>query len=116
MLVTPHERVRIEVEDAPFRLVELDAKGAPGSDLRITFRTNHDEIIPLDADHPLRFVLAADGGLKPYCRVRGELEALASRAVALELAEFITEAPDGSGVLGLTVAGAFFPIPKGAPA
>src|SRR5579871_2631467 len=40
-LVTPVERGRIVVDDAPFTAVELTIEGA-GTDQRVTFRTNVD--------------------------------------------------------------------------
>ena len=52
-LVTPVERGRIEVEDVPFTAVEMNVKGK-GKDQVLSFRTNLDEIVNVDADHPLR--------------------------------------------------------------
>ena len=60
-LETPVERGRIEVEDAPFVAVEMwwrdcvcgvEAGGKPRQCL--TFRTNLDEIVTANADHPIR--------------------------------------------------------------
>lgn len=83
-LVTPVERLKITVEDAPFIAVEMSAsQGAQGQVL--TFRTNVGDVVVANADHPLRFATDADGGLKPYLLVRGRLEALLSRAVVYEL-------------------------------
>ena len=36
-------------------------------------------------EHPLRFEQDADGGVKPYVRVRGDLWARVTRALALDL-------------------------------
>lgn len=84
-LVTPVERVRIRVEDAPFVAVEVDVSSSGDSQV-ITFRTNVGDVIEVDPDHPLRFVDEPQtGGLKPYVLVRGRLEALASRPVMYEL-------------------------------
>src|ERR1700689_2100683 len=62
VLVTPVERVGIKVDDAPFLGVELikhDASGAPS----LTFRTNVEDFVTVDAAHPLRFERGASEGL-----------------------------------------------------
>lgn len=84
-LVTPVERVRIRVEDAPFVGVELDV-GGEGNGQIITFRTNVGDVVEVGPDHPLRFEDEdGTGGLKAYGHVRGRLEALMSRPVMHEL-------------------------------
>src|SRR5919198_2645230 len=52
-LVTPAERGRVIVEDAPFIAVAVETQGA-GRDQRLIFRTNLDEIVTAGPDHPLR--------------------------------------------------------------
>ncbi|MGB0555078.1 MAG: DUF1285 domain-containing protein, partial [Alphaproteobacteria bacterium] len=52
-LITPVERGRIDVDDAPFVAVGLTVDGE-GQDTRLTFRTNLDEEIVADAEHPIR--------------------------------------------------------------
>jgi uncharacterized protein len=95
-LVTPAEKVDVDVEDAPFLAVEM-AVEARGRNQRLTFRTNVDDVVKVDVEHPLRFEKSGpDGGLKPYVLVRGRLEALATRAVYAELVE-LAEARDGGG-------------------
>jgi hypothetical protein len=95
-LVTPVEKVAVEVEDAPFLAVEMAVSGS-GREQMLTFRTNVDDVVTVDADHPLRFEKTEpDGGLKPYVLVRGRLEALCTRAVYAELVAF-AEPKDGRG-------------------
>jgi len=95
-LVTPAEKVDVEVEDAPFLAVEMAVSGE-GRDQTLTFRTNVDDVVTVDKDHPLRFeVSGPDGGLKPYVLVRGRLEALCTRAVYAELVG-LAEPKDGEG-------------------
>ncbi|MGO4682749.1 DUF1285 domain-containing protein [Hyphomicrobium sp. 2TAF46] len=95
-LVTPAEKVDVEVEDAPFLAVEMAVEGE-GRVRTITLRTNVDDVVTVGPEHPLRFASSApDGGLKPYVLVRGRLEALCTRAVYAELVE-IAEAGEGSG-------------------
>ncbi len=107
MLVTPVEKVRITVEDAPFTAVEL--AGGPGEPLR--FRTNVGDWVEADAAHPLRFASAAADGLKPYLTVRPGLEALATRAVYLDLAERgEVQVHDGREMFGVASGAVFFPM------
>src|ERR1700761_7810575 len=68
-LVTPVEKCGIAVDDAPFLAVELRISQSDRGQI-IRFRTNVDDWIDCDADHPLRFdTEAATGGLKPYLHV-----------------------------------------------
>ena len=67
------------------RLIERP-RPEPGEGQVVTFRTNVGDVFEVDADHPLRFVDEdGTGGLKPYVRVRGRLDALVSRSVMYEL-------------------------------
>src|ERR1700751_5258919 len=61
-LVTPVEKVGIRVDDAPFLAVEMVKEGA-GQGRLLRFRTNVDDWVPCDSDHPMRFETAPDGGL-----------------------------------------------------
>ncbi len=54
VLVTPVEKIGIEVEDAPFLAVELEQRERDGRAV-LAFRTNVDDWVEVDADHPLRF-------------------------------------------------------------
>ena len=87
VLVTPVEKVGIEVEDAPFVAVEMGAEGEGGSQA-LTFRTNVGDVAEAGPEHPMRFG-GTDGieELKPYVHVRGELWALLARPVMYELVE-----------------------------
>ncbi|MEH3146504.1 MAG: DUF1285 domain-containing protein [Methylobacterium frigidaeris] len=110
VLVTPVERVGIEVEDAPFLAVEMAVDGE-GDARTIAFRTNVDDLVPLDAEHPLRFEHDAEGGLKPYLRVRGDLWALVTRALTYDLVEMGEEREDaGERWFGLAAGGRFHRI------
>ncbi|MBZ8134859.1 hypothetical protein CLD20_16405 [Afifella sp. IM 167] len=109
VLVTPVEKIGIAVDDAPFLAVEMAAEGE-GEGRRITFRTNADDLVVADRDHPLRFEVE-DGtlGLKPYLRVRGRLDALLTRALTHDL---IGLAEEREGRLGVVSGGAFFALPQ----
>lgn len=109
-LVTPVEKVGIRVVDAPFLAVEMTVEGEAASQV-LTFRTNLGDVVIADAQHPLRFAMAADGGLKPYLLVRGRLEALATRALTQDIAALgeVIEV-DGVETFCLRSAGAVFPV------
>lgn len=110
VLVTPVERVGIKVDDAPFLAVALErTEGERGPVLR--FRTNVDDVVDVDADHPLRFEPGAADGVKPYVRVRHDLWALVKRALFYDLVD-LGEVRDigGESMFGVASAGAFFPI------
>ncbi len=85
VLVTPVEKLDIEVEDAPFVAVEMKAEGE-GRAARLAFRLNTGDLVTAGAAHRLRFVEDADGP-RPYLGVRGGMEALVARPVYYELAE-----------------------------
>ncbi len=110
VLVTPVERVGITVDDVPFLAVEMAVDGN-GEDRRIAFRTNVDDLVTAEPDHPLRFDTDETGGVKPYVRIRGDLWARVTRALALDLVDLGEErVVDGRTLFGVTSAGAFFPI------
>ena len=108
-LVTPVERGRIEVEDAPFSITALAVSGA-GEAQQLTFRTNVDDEVHLGPGNPLAMRMPPQGGedLRPYIMVRDGLEALVARPVFYELAEMSQPGPDG--LLGVWSGGAFFAL------
>lgn len=108
-LVTPVEKVVVEVDDAPFLAVEMQVENQ-GRDQQLIFRTNVDDIVHCGPDHPLRFEREpGSGGLKPYLLVRGRLEALVTRALYYDLVELAETGPDGES-FGIWSGGAFFPL------
>lgn len=115
-LVTPAEKVDVEVEDAPFLAVEMEA-GGKGREQRLTFRTNVDDVVTCGLQHPLRFAEQEPGrGLKPYVLVRGRLEALLTRALLHDLVALVAEETrEGRRVAGIWSGGAFFPIGAAEP-
>ncbi len=110
VLVTPVEKVSIVVEDAAFVAVEMAVDGA-GDDRRISFRTNVDDLVPVDAEHDLRFVQDEAGALKPYLHVRRGLWALVTRALTYDLVALAEERDvDGDLWLGIAAGGRFHRI------
>ena len=109
-LVTPVEKVRIVVDDAPFVAVGLEVEG-DGDQRRLTFVTNVGDRVTADAAHPLRVEFTDDGQPAPYVRVRDRLEALISRAVYFDLAELGSVRSDDDGTeFGIWSCGCFFPL------
>jgi hypothetical protein len=108
-LVTPVEKCGIAVDDAPFLAVEMRISDAPSGRL-LRFRTNVDDWVDCDAEHPLRFEPeTGTGGLKPYLHVRRDLWAKVSRALFYDLVELGEERDiDGTAMFGVASAGAFF--------
>ncbi|MCA1199776.1 DUF1285 domain-containing protein [Sphingomonas sp. R647] len=104
VLVTPVEKLDIDVEDAAFVAVEMKVEGV-GPDARIAFRLNTGDLIPAGPDHELRFV-ERDDGPHPYLQVRRGLEALVARSVYYELAALALD--NGSEPPGVWSNGAFF--------
>jgi uncharacterized protein len=109
-LVTPAERGRVEVEDAPFIAVAVERDGE-GSGQKLIFRTNLDEIVTADADHPLRVDTAADGTPVPYILVRPGLEARLTRPAFYDVVDWGDEvAGDGETRLGVWSGGMLFDL------
>jgi hypothetical protein len=106
VLVTPVEKLDIDVDDAPFMAVELKIDGE-GRDARLAFRLSTGELVVADSDHALRFAEREDGP-RPYLHVRGGLEALIARSVYYELAEIALA--NGSAPPGVWSAGVFFAL------
>ncbi|MBB4616290.1 DUF1285 domain-containing protein [Sphingomonas abaci] len=106
VLVTPVEKLTVEVEDAPFVAVALKAEGQ-GRDARLAFQLNTGELVVAGPAHGLRFVEGVDGP-RPYLHVRAGLEALVSRPVYYELAERALAGDDAEP--GLWSDGRFFPL------
>lgn len=113
-LVTPAEMARIEVEDVAFIAVEMqcEAEGNP-KDQAIRFRTNIDQWIPLDANHPLRVLHHPETGEpSPYIMCERGLEARLNRAVFYDLVNKAVEqtTKDGQTEMGIYSQGRFFSI------
>ncbi len=110
-LVTPVERARIVVDDAPFLAVEMTVDGE-GTTQSLAFRTNVDDWVRAGAEHPLALRPRPESGeLAPYLRVLGALDALVVRAVYYDLVALGVgrETADGP-VFGVWSDGVFFPF------
>lgn len=111
VLVTPVEKLTIEVEDAPFVAVEVKVQKA-GESRSLAFRLNTGEIVAADATHAIEIRRREDGP-RPYLHVRGGLDALIARPVYYELVNLALEEDDAREEPGLWSNGTFFVL--GAP-
>jgi uncharacterized protein len=106
VLVTPAEKLDIDVDTTAFRAVELHNEER-GRERRIAFRLDSGDAVILGPEHPLRIV-ETDSGPSPRLLVRHGLEAELARPVYYELAELaLSEGGDPPGVWS---DGTFFPL------
>ena len=106
-LVTPVEKIRIEVEDAPFIATLMQVTGS-GQEQVLRFETNVGDFAEAGPDHAMRFEIdAKTGEPSPYVHIRARLEALISRAVFYDLVALGVVEGDKFGVWSH---GMFFPI------
>lgn len=106
VLVTPVEKLDIEVEATAFRALEMRVEGE-GERRTVAFRLDSGDAVILGPEHPLRLVETGQGP-SPRLLVRHGLEAELSRPVYYELAELALA--DGNVPLGIWSNGAFFPL------
>jgi len=97
VLVTPVERLEIDVEATPFRAVEMQSEGA-GRQREVGFRLDSGDAVILDSEHPLR-IHETDHGPSPRLLVRHGLEAELARPLYYDLAEIaLAEGGDPPGI------------------
>lgn len=106
-LVTPAEKIRVEVEDAPFIAVHIGIEGE-GQAQKLHFVTNVGDYVQAGPEHSLRFEIDPETDEPaPYLHVRARLEAKLGRAVFYELVEYGSE---HDGFFGVWSDGVFFPM------
>ena len=109
-LVTPVEKWRLQVEDAPFVATLLDVEGA-GQEQCLALTTQVEDRVDLDAAHPLRVSFNDQGEPSPYVMIRRGMEALISRNVYYQLVELAVEHEyQDRQRVGVWSAGQFFPL------
>ncbi|MEH6487064.1 DUF1285 domain-containing protein [Hyphomonas oceanitis] len=110
-LVTPYEKVVVDVEDAPFIAVRVDRAGEAGPQQALAFLTNVGDVAVAGPDNPIRVETDAETGEPaPYVLVRGRLEAKIARPAFYELVDMAEADPKDETVLGVWSQGVFFPI------
>ena len=86
-LVTPVEKIRVEVEERPFLIIDYQIINKEDQNL-ISFETNTGDVFILDKDHPITVSEhPKTGEPKPYVLVRSNLEGLISRNIYYKLIE-----------------------------
>ncbi|MBM7061012.1 DUF1285 domain-containing protein [Pseudomonas sp. UL073] len=110
-LITPVEKVGIQVDDAPFVAVSVQVEGG-GEGQQLRFLTNVEDEVLADLEHPIRVELNPQTQEPaPYVLVRSNLEALIHRNVFYQLVELaVPREIDGQTWLGVWSDGQFFPI------
>ncbi|KKW92870.1 MULTISPECIES: DUF1285 domain-containing protein [Sphingobium] len=106
VLVTPVEKLSIEVEDAPFVAVELKTEGE-GRTRSLAFRLNTGDLVAAGPDNALILRETPDGP-HPYLHVRAGLDALIARSVYYELMNLALD--ESADPIGLWSNGAFFAL------
>ena len=102
-LVTPVEKLKITVEDAPFIAVRVDRDGEA-----LRFTTNVGDEVEAGPDNPIRVEMDPDSGEpRPYLHVRRGLEALIARPVFYEMVEMARE---HEGRMAVSSNGAWFAV------
>jgi len=106
-LVTPQERLRITVDDAPFVATLVERHGAD-EDQTLVFTTNVGERVVVDEKHRITVHYdEPDGEPSPYLDVRDSLRALISRSAYYDLAGW---AEQREGHFGVFSAGVFMTL------
>ena len=111
-LVTPAEKLRIQVEDAPFVAVRVDRVGAA-----LRFETNVADVVEAGPEHRIEVhVDPVTGDPAPYVHVRRGLMARLTRPVFYELADMAEAGPGLQGdVFGVWSHGVWFPLGPAGP-
>lgn len=110
-LVTPAEKLRIQVEDAPFVATLVESIEDDGQQA-IVFTTNIGEKIVVDQEHPIRVDIdASTNQPRPYVHLREGLDALISRSAFYDLLSLAQEIKrDGVGYLSVSSQGEEFEL------
>lgn len=100
-LKTPVEQIEIQVEDEPLFINQVD-RVEIGQQNYIQLITTHQDIVIVDAEHPI-FMREYAGELRPYVHVRFGINALIQRAAFLHLVELgeLSENVQGETILSL---------------
>ena len=106
VLVTPVEKLTIEVEATAFRATQMTMAGER-QDRRIGLTLDSGDALIVGPDHPLAIVETSEGP-SPRVAVRHGLEAELARPLYYELAEIAIA--EGHEPLGVWSEGEFFPL------
>lgn len=108
VLVTPVEKLDIDVESTAFRAIAMSREGE-GRDQRLAFALDSGDAVILGPDHPLTIINTPQGP-SPRLLVRHGLEAELTRPVYYELADLAIAS--GEPPAGVWSDGQFFPLER----
>lgn len=104
-LKTPVEKIRIQVEDAPLLITQVDQVEIDGLSY-LQFTTQNQDVIIVDEQHPVsiraypeqKTGLEQEPEARPYVRVRYDLDALIQRQVFYHLVDYgeLYDEPNGT--------------------
>jgi hypothetical protein len=106
VLVTPVEKLGIDVESTAFRAIEMRSEGL-GRSRCLWFALDSGDAVLAGRDHPLTIVETMNGP-SPRLAVRHGLEAELSRPIYYELAQIALE--EGADPPGVWSDGCFYPL------
>ena len=106
-LLTPAEKLEIQVEDAPFVATLVETQ-----DSAIIFTTNLGDRLIVDAEHPVRVEIDPQTQTpRPYVHYRDGLDALISRSAFFDLINLADESKrDGKNYLTISSMGQTFDL------
>jgi hypothetical protein len=105
VLVTPVEKLEIDVESTAFRAIEMTTEGE-AENRTIAVKLDSGDALVIGPDHPLSMI--DDDGLSPRIAVRHGLEAELTRPVYYELAAIALD--EGHEPPGVWSSGMFFAL------
>ena len=110
-LVTPVEKWRLTVDDAPLHVIAVQRTVRDGQQA-LVFSTRTEDAVLADSERRIRVETDdVTGEPSPYVRVRNQLDALINRTVYYELVDMAEQRQvDGETVYGVTSMGVFFPL------
>jgi hypothetical protein len=109
VLITPVEKLGIDVESTAFRAIEMDTEGS-GKNRRIALALDSGDAVIVGRNHPLE-VMEGPDGLSPRVKLRHGLEAELSRPIYYELADIALS--EDSSPPGIWSDGCFFSLAGG---
>ena len=109
-LVTPVEKCRVRVAQAPFIAILMSVIGSGKSQV-LRFTTNVADQVSADAEHPMTVEQLPDGSLVPFVDVRDGLRAKLARSVYYQMMELLSiEQVENQAWYGVWSGGTFFAI------
>lgn len=110
-LITPVEKLSIDVEDAPFISIDTRVEGK-GREQCVYVTTNLDDIVVIGPEHPLRVEINPQTHEpSPYVSIGNKLEVRLQRSDFYQLVDCATERVlDEQTVLGLWSQGEFYTL------